>query len=76
MYSKSDAIFPKIEMNNEWKINFKQNNPLGIQNAYSTEFFMGQSTCFSMMWNCTSKQLDIKLGPFTQEELDSVLRKI
>ena len=23
-----------------------------------------------------SKQLDIKLGPFTQEELDSVLRKI
>ena len=22
------------------------------------------------------KQLDIKLGPFTQEELDSVLRKI
>ena len=24
----------------------------------------------------TSKQLDIKLGPFTQEELDSVLRKI
>ena len=24
----------------------------------------------------TSKQLDIKQGPFTQEELDSVLRKI
>ena len=24
----------------------------------------------------TSKQLDIKLGPFTQEELDSILRKI
>ena len=23
-----------------------------------------------------SKQLDIKLGPFTQEELDSVLRKV
>ena len=23
-----------------------------------------------------SKRLDIKLGPFTQEELDSVLRKI
>ena len=28
------------------------------------------------LWNIISKQLDIKLGPFTKEELDSVLKKI
>ena len=31
---------------------------------------------YELITRIISKQLDIKLGPFTQEELDSVLRKI
>ena len=34
------------------------------------------SLCPEPITRIISKQLDIKLGPFTQEELDSVLRKI
>ena len=47
-----------------WKQHFKnlQGNPLKITHEPIIRII--------------SKQLDIKLGPFTQEELDSVLRKI
>ena len=47
-----------------WKQHFKnlQGNPLKVTNEPITRII--------------SKQLDIKLGPFTKEELDSVLRKI
>ena len=47
-----------------WKQNFEnlQGNPPKVTHEPITRII--------------SKQLDIKLGPFTQEELDSVLRKI
>ena len=47
-----------------WKQHFKNllGNPPKVTHEPITKIF--------------SKQLDIKLGPFTQEELDSVLRKI
>ena len=39
--------------------------------TYLFFFFFSRTSMYR-----NSKQLDIKLGPFTQEELDSVLRKI
>ena len=38
------TVFTKIEMNNEWNIIFVQNNHLGIQHTYNSDFPIGRST--------------------------------
>ena len=53
MCSKSiepEAVFTKIEMNNNWSISFFQNSLLGIEHAYTREFSIGR--CFlDVLWS-------------------------
>ena len=51
MYSKSiktEAIFTKTEMNNEWKINFLQNSPLGMQHIFPAVSFLLKASNFTL----------------------------
>ena len=40
---KTEAIFTKIEMNNEWNVNFLQNTYVGMQYTYSSGFLICRS---------------------------------
>ena len=41
---KTEAVFTKTEMNNEWYFNVLLSYPLGIHHTHSTEFSIGRST--------------------------------
>ena len=47
-----------------------------ILSCWFAAFSFALAVFFESITRIISKQLDIKLGPFTQEELNSVLRKI
>ena len=46
---KTEALFTKIEMNNEWNVKFLKNCPFGIQYIYSIEFSFRGSTSESFL---------------------------
>ena len=41
---ETENLFTKVEMNNDWNINFLQDSPLDIQHTYFSEFSISQST--------------------------------
>ena len=49
---KTEAIFTKTEMSNEWSINFLQISLLDIQHTYSSKFSIGWNISFDMVQNC------------------------
>ena len=67
MYSqiiKSETVFNKIEIGNEWNINFPQYSPLDIQHTFSSEFSIGWSTfeIFLVIFYETAGKKDIKVA--------------
>ena len=53
---ETEALFTKTEKNNKENVHFLQNSHIGIQYAYSNEFFNWSkhlwNPLFSMVWNC------------------------
>ena len=50
---KTETVFTKREMTNDWDVHFLQNSSFGIQNTYSSEFtinLVGQGVSFHVLF--------------------------
>ena len=71
------CYFANTEMNNKWKVDILQNNPLSNEHAYSREFSIGWNTSeIPLLFLCKTavESIDLIHPPLAGCDIRSILK--